>query len=114
MTEDEMVGWHHRVNEHESEQTPGGGGRQRSLACCSPWGSKTVKHDLQLNNNYKRSNLPAFSLKEKERNKAASDLSLKVKFSPFIVFHKPQHLQMSSLISHPTRKRNSISFSQTR
>ena len=35
-TEDEMVGWHHRLNEHEFEQTPGNGGDQKSLACCSP------------------------------------------------------------------------------
>ena len=40
MEEDEVVGWHHRLNERESEQTLGDGGRQRSLACCSPWGHK--------------------------------------------------------------------------
>ena len=39
-TEDEMVGWHHRLNRHESEQAPGDGERQGSLACCSPWGRK--------------------------------------------------------------------------
>ena len=33
MTEDEMVGWHHRLNEHECEQTLGDGERQGSLAC---------------------------------------------------------------------------------
>ena len=34
MTEDEMVGWHHRLNGHEFEQTPGDGeGQGRSLAC---------------------------------------------------------------------------------
>ena len=35
MTEDEMVGWHHQLNGHESEQTPGDGEGQGSLACCS-------------------------------------------------------------------------------
>ena len=40
MTEDEMVGWHHRLNEHECEQTLGDGERQGSLACCSPWDHK--------------------------------------------------------------------------
>ena len=40
MTEEEMVGWHHRLNEHESEQAPGDGEGQGSLACCSPWGRK--------------------------------------------------------------------------
>ena len=40
MTKDEMVGWHHRINEHESEQTPGDSEEQGSLVCCSPWGSR--------------------------------------------------------------------------
>ena len=39
MTEDEIVGWHHRVDEHEFEQAPGDG-EQGSLACCSQWGRK--------------------------------------------------------------------------
>ena len=38
MTEDETVGWHHRLNGHEFEQTPGDGEGERSLACCSPLG----------------------------------------------------------------------------
>ena len=40
MTEDEMVGWHHQLDGHEFEQTPGVGDGQRSLTCCSPWGCK--------------------------------------------------------------------------
>ena len=40
MTEDELVGWHHRLNGHEFKQVPGVGDRQGSLACCSPWGCK--------------------------------------------------------------------------
>ena len=39
--EDEMVGWHHRLNGHEFEQTPGDGEGQVSLACCSPWVTKS-------------------------------------------------------------------------
>ena len=39
-TEDEMVGWHHRLNGHEFEQASGVGDGQGSLACCSPWGCK--------------------------------------------------------------------------
>ena len=38
--EGDIVGWHHRLNGHEFEQAPGVGGRQGSLACCSPWGHK--------------------------------------------------------------------------
>ena len=37
MTEDEIVGWHHRLNGHEFEQAPGIGDTQESLVCCSPW-----------------------------------------------------------------------------
>ena len=38
MTEDEMVGWHHRLDAHESEQALGVGDGQGGLACCSPCG----------------------------------------------------------------------------
>ena len=38
MTEDEMVGWHYRLNGHEFEQAQGDSEGQGSLACCSPWG----------------------------------------------------------------------------
>ena len=40
MTEYEMVGWHHRLNGHEFEETLGVGNGQGGLACCSPWGHK--------------------------------------------------------------------------
>ena len=40
MTEDEMVGWYHRLDGHEFEQALGVGDGQRSLACRSPWGHK--------------------------------------------------------------------------
>jgi len=40
MTENEMVGWHHRLSGHEFEQTQGENEGQRSLAGCSPWGQK--------------------------------------------------------------------------
>ena len=35
-----MVGWHHQLNGHESEQALGIGDGQESLECCSPWGRK--------------------------------------------------------------------------
>ena len=40
MAEDEMVGWHPRLNGHEFEQAPGVGNGQGGLACCSSWGRK--------------------------------------------------------------------------
>ena len=54
MTEDEMVGWHHQLNGHEFEQTPGDGGGQGSLACCCPWGCKESDITEQSNNNNSR------------------------------------------------------------
>ena len=50
-TENEIVGWHHQLNEHEFEQTPGDGEGQGSLACCSPWGSKELDTTERLINN---------------------------------------------------------------
>ena len=50
-TEDEMVGWHHWLNGHEFEQTPGDSEGQGSLACCSPWGHKESAMTEQLNDN---------------------------------------------------------------
>ena len=44
MTEDEMVGWHHRLYGHEFEQALGVGDGQGSLACCSPWVAKSWIH----------------------------------------------------------------------
>ena len=45
MTEDEMVGWYHRVNGHEFEQAPGHGEGQGSLACGCPRGCKELDVD---------------------------------------------------------------------
>ena len=42
MTEDEMVGWHHPLDGHESEQALGAGDGQGSLACCNPRGHKEL------------------------------------------------------------------------
>ena len=49
MTEDEMVGWHHRLDGHEFEQALGVGNGQESLACCSPRGRKESDMAEQLN-----------------------------------------------------------------
>ena len=46
MTEDEMVGWHHRLNGHESEQTVGDSEGQESPACLQFMGSQRVRHNL--------------------------------------------------------------------
>ena len=51
MTEDKLIGWHHGLNGHEFEQTPGDGEGQRRLLCCSPQGSKESDRTEQLNKN---------------------------------------------------------------
>ena len=48
-TEDEMAGWHHRLDEHEFEWTPGVGDGQEGLACCNSWGQKKLDKTEWLN-----------------------------------------------------------------
>ena len=49
MTEDEMAGWHHRLNGHEFEWTPGVGNGQGGLVCCDSWGRKESDTTERLN-----------------------------------------------------------------
>ena len=48
-SEDEIVGWHHRLNGREFEQDPGVGDGQGGLVCCNPWGRKESDMTKQLN-----------------------------------------------------------------
>ena len=49
MTEDEMVGWHHRLNGHEFGWTLGVRDGQGGLACCDSWGRKESDTTERLN-----------------------------------------------------------------
>ena len=49
MTEDEMAGWHHRLDGFESECTPGVGDGQGGLACCDSWDRKELDTTERLN-----------------------------------------------------------------
>ena len=53
MTEDEMVGWHHRLNGLEFDQSPGNSEGQGNLECCSSWGCKEwdMTERLKINKN---------------------------------------------------------------
>ena len=51
--ENEMVGWHQRLNGHEFEQAPRDGEGQGSLVCCGPWGCKESDKTERLNNSNK-------------------------------------------------------------
>ena len=48
-TEDEMAGWHHRLDGHKFEWTLGVGDRQGGLACCDSWGHKQLDMTQWLN-----------------------------------------------------------------
>ena len=48
-TEDKMAGWHHQLDGHEFEWTPGVGDRQGGLACCNSWGRKESDMTDRLN-----------------------------------------------------------------
>ena len=52
MTEDEMAGWHHRLNGHEFKQALGVSDRQGNLACCSSWSLKESDMAEKLNNKF--------------------------------------------------------------
>ena len=52
-TEDEMAGWYHWLDGHESEWTPGAGDGQGGLACCDSWGCR-VRHDWATELNWTR------------------------------------------------------------
>ena len=56
MTEDEMVGWHYRLNGHEFEQALGDGEGQGNLICYSPQGCKKSNTTEQLNKNNTKGN----------------------------------------------------------
>ena len=56
MTEDEMAGWHHWLDGHESEWTPGVGDGQGGLVCCDSWGHR-VRHDWATELNWTELNL---------------------------------------------------------
>ena len=58
--EDEMVGWHHRLDAHEFEQAPEVGDGQGGLVCCSPWGCK----ELDVTEQLKGTELNIFSARE--------------------------------------------------
>ena len=49
MAQDKMVGWNHRFNGYEFEQTSRDGEGQKSLVCCSPWGRKELDTTERLN-----------------------------------------------------------------
>ena len=75
-TEDEMVGWHHQLNGHEFEQTPGDDEGQGSLVCCSPWGCKESDVTERLNNKVKETMNRILKYKRKTNTSKNNDVDL--------------------------------------
>ena len=48
-TEDEVTGWHHQLDGHELEETPGVSDGQGGQACCNSWGRKESDMTERLN-----------------------------------------------------------------
>ena len=94
-----MVGWHHRLNGHEFEQTPGDSEGQGGLACCSPWGHKESDTTEPLSNDNKdadtRCRVGVGARKPKGRGHC-----LCLKFS-FLAIKYEFDFTASSLISYP-------------
>ena len=78
MTEEEMVGWHHRLDGHEFESTPGVGDGQGGLLCCSPWGRKESDMTERINCTDRYFSLPVLLLISKRREKIILSSSLAV------------------------------------
>ena len=95
-TEDEMVGWHHRLNGHEFEQDPGDGEGQESLACCSPWGHKQSDTTEQLKNNNKHWSTARFS-SWPQRMCSADRLQLRRTNSLINVLQRCPHADLSNI-----------------
>ena len=62
VTEDEMVGWYHRLNGHEFEQTWGDSDVQRSLICCSSWDRKESDNSVAEQNSFLMKNFHTYFL----------------------------------------------------
>jgi len=76
-----MVGWHHRLNENEFEQSLGDSEGQGSLACCSPWDRKQLDTTEQRNNNKTLATVSWRSLKCHNKDLGYLSLSLSLSLS---------------------------------
>ena len=78
VTEGEIAGWHHQLNGHEFEQTPGDSEGQRSLVCYSPWGRR-VRQDWVIEQQpWRVQHFLSFQLLKKRKN------TLKAKYFGFL------------------------------
>ena len=103
-TEDEMVGWHHRLNGHEFEQALGDGEVQGNLVCCSPWGCKESDMTEWLNNNNKtrdRQGSPFLHIQEVRDSNLTPDSVLRIVGTKIT----PHHASAYICLEHWVRSR---------
>ena len=85
-----MVGWHHRLDEHEFEQALGVIDGHGSLECCNSWGSQKIRHDLLTELPGKpgyelKADLIYFRMKVKEEDEKAG-LKLNIQKTKILAF----------------------------
>ena len=113
-TEDEMVGWHHRLG-HKFEQAPGVGGGQGSLACCSPWGRKKSDTTEQLNwTEIPPSNIPSCSQGSEDAllSPGLNTSLFPLAGTPFLTLHGEYTHRHTPLPSSPSGTNVSFSFTE--
>ena len=81
-----MDGWHHRLDGHESEWTPGVGDGQGGLASCDSWGRKESETTEGLNRNKLKGVTWYTQRGEKEREKKERNIKLKILYPAMFLF----------------------------
>ena len=104
-----MVGWHHQLDGHEFEQTPGDGEGQRSLACCGSWGHKELDTTEQLNSDMRAICFKGLNIvcgRNAEGTRAYSEKS-HPPTTPAVLIPFPKATSVPTLLDH-SRETNAI------
>ena len=98
IAEDKAVGWHHRLNGCESEQTLGDGEWQGSLVSCTPWGHKESDMTERLNDEEKKHEIGKGDNAETETGKEDEETTERITFKKLVY----QNFQIKILIPNTT------------
>ena len=101
-----MVGWHHRLNGHEFQWTPGVGDGQGGLVCCSPWGCKELDMTEWLN----WTELIFCWMKDKRENHLLMYFWLFCLFSLFVKSNWLRKYFLSTTIENSFLQANPVNF----
>ena len=92
ITEDEIVGWHHRLNGYEFEQALEDGEGQGSLACCSPWSGKRLDTTELLDNNNNKLKKESIHFSSELKNTGVWNIFLSWRMTVNWVIRRSSHL----------------------